>query len=201
MRKFQRGPEPDFLAARWKEWGLGWERRKASNPGAQFHWHEHEGEPVNHKLLPDLKRQTEEHCSFCDGFPVAPPAVDTIEHFRPKAAFPREAYHWTNLYFCCVHCQQKSEEFDEGLLQPDAPDYDFDRYFRWDFTRGTLEVNELAFEPDRQRAAITIKLYRLNERHPVYRKIWATRRIKLKDDPLDMFPYRNYMEGTIPAHL
>ncbi len=198
MRKFQRGPEPDFLMANWEKWGLSWERRKHSNPSAQFHWHELDGEPVNHKLLPPLKSQTQKHCSFCDSFPVSPPGIDTIEHFRPKNTFPREAYHWTNLYFCCPFCQQKNDDFDERLLQPDAPDYEFDRYFRWDFTRGTIEVNELALEPDRQRAAITIQLYRLNERHPVCRQRCAMLRIKSKEEPLDEFPYRDYIKGVVP---
>ena len=199
MRKFQRGPEPDFLAANWEAWGLRWEQRKATKPDAAFHWHKLDGEPVNHRLLPPLKRQTQDHCSFCDGFPVAPPGLDTIEHFRPKDKFPREAYHWTNLYFCCPHCQQKGADFHEGLLQPDSPDFEFDRYFRWDFTLGKIEVNETAPPTEQQRAATTIKLYRLNEKHPVQRKIWAQRRLKLGDDPLDTFPYRNYIEGDIPA--
>jgi uncharacterized protein (TIGR02646 family) len=197
MRKFQRGPEPDFLRENWEEWGLSWERRKAANPGAQFHWRSHDGEPVNHKLLPPLKSQTQEHCSFCDGFPVCPPSIDTIEHFRPKNTFPREAYRWTNLYYCCMHCQQKNDEFNEHLLQPDTPDYEFDRYFRWDFTLGTIEVNELASQTEQLRAAATIKLYRLNENHPVQRKLLARRRIKLKDEPLDTLPYRHYLEGRL----
>ncbi len=198
MRKFQRGEEPDFLAANWEAWGLSWEQRKASNPNAQFHWHKLGGEAVNHKLLPPLKNQTQDHCSFCDGFPVSPPGLDTIEHFRPKNTFPREAYHWTNLYFCCPHCQQKGDEFDECLLQPDSPDYEFDRFFRWDFTLGTIEVNEMASQTDQQRAVTTRNLYRLNEGHPVQRKIWAHWRLKLKEEPLDTFPYRDYIEGAIP---
>jgi uncharacterized protein (TIGR02646 family) len=199
MRKFQRGEEPDFLAAHWEDWGLRWEQRKAANPGASFHWRELGGEAVNHKLLPALMRQTQDHCSFCDGFPICPPGLDTIEHFRPKSKFPKEAYHWTNLYFSCMYCQQKGEDFDEGLLQPDSPNYEFDRYFRWDFTRGTIEANELALETEQQRAAVTIKLYRLNEKHPGWRKFWAHRRLKLKDEDLDTFPYRSYIEGTVPG--
>ncbi len=93
---------------------------------------------------------------------------------------------------------RQRRDFDERLLQPDAPDYEFDRYFRWDFTRGTIEVNELALEPDRQRAAITIQLYRLNERHPVCRQRCAMLRIKSKEEPLDEFPYRDYIKGVVP---
>jgi hypothetical protein len=54
---------------------------------------------VNQKLLPLLKNQTQDHCSFCDAFPVDPPSIPTIEHFRPKTAFPKEAFKWENLYY------------------------------------------------------------------------------------------------------
>ena len=141
MRKFERAAEPEFLAAKWQAWGLEWEQRRAEKPGAAFYWHQVEGVPVNQKLLPLLKAQTQEHCSFCDNYPVSPPSIDTIEHFRPKARYPREAYHWPNLYYCCMHCQQKSDSFDEGALRPDAEDYCFDSYFRWDFTLGIIEPN------------------------------------------------------------
>jgi hypothetical protein len=62
-------------------------------------WHEIDGAKVNQKLLPLLKNQTQDHCSFCDAFPVDPPSIPTIEHFRPKTAFPREAFKWENLYY------------------------------------------------------------------------------------------------------
>lgn len=195
MRSFARGAEPAFLAARWEEWGLEWEQRRHANAGAQFHWHQIEGEFVNRKLLPLLKEQTQNHCSFCDNFPVSPPSIDTIEHFRPKARYPREAYQWANLYFCCMYCQQKSDAFDEAALRPDAADYHFDRYFRWDYTLGTIEVNDRASVEDQFRAEVTIRLYRLNEGHPSFRKLELRRRAQGMEDPLDDFAYRGYVVG------
>ena len=193
MRRFQRAEEPAFLAANWEAWGLKWEQRRAENSSAQFHWHQVDGEPVNRKLLAPLKAQTQDHCSFCDNFPVSPPSIDTIEHFRPKTLFPREAYRWVNLYFCCMYCQQKRADFDEALLRPDAIDYHFDRYFRWDYTLGTIEVNEQASPEDRERARVTIRLFRLNEDHPRFRKRELHRRAKAPDEPLDEFAYRDYL--------
>jgi len=194
MRKFQRVNQPAFLVDRWEAWGVDWERRKSKNAKARFNWHTFEGKPVNELLLPPLREQTQEHCSFCDSFPVSPPSDDTIEHFRPKGSFPREAYHWENLYFCCRHCQQKFEEFDEALLRPDADDYDFDQYFRWDFTQGTIEINEHAPVENQKRADVTIRLYRLNEKHPRWRRLAMRRRKQGKEDPLDEFPYRHYVD-------
>lgn len=192
MRKFQRAEEPDFLAAHWEEWGLGWELRQAE--GKTFHWHRVASEPVNQKLLPILKAQTQDHCSFCDNYPVSPPSIDTIEHFRPKSRYPREAYRWTNLYFCCTYCQQKNSAFDESALQPDAEDYHFDRFFRWDYTRGLLEVNDAATPEDQHRARVTIKLYQLNHGHPSLRKRELRRRSQGQNDPLDDFAYRDFVE-------
>jgi uncharacterized protein (TIGR02646 family) len=199
MRKFWRSAEPDFLAAVWEQWGLEWEQRHLANPKAAFNWRQIDGEKVNHKLIPLLKTQTQDHCSFCDNFPVSPPSIDTIEHFRPKSTFPRDAYRWANLYFCCMHCQQKSDEFDEAALQPDLIEYEFDRYFWWDYTLGMIKVNEQASPIDQERAAVTIRLYRLNERHPSLRKRELRRRAGLVNDPLDDFAYRDYVAGLNSA--
>jgi len=195
MRKFKRLDAPDFLIEKWEEWGKEWERRHSENNRASFYWHQVDNEAVNHKLLPTLKAQTQDHCSFCDNYPVSPPSVDTIEHFRPKTTHPSLAYQWENLYYCCVYCQgAKQEKFDEALLRPDAIDYDFDRFFRWDFTRGPLEVNERAADEDKKRAQVTIELYRLNDRHPSLRLREQHKRSKAKDDPIDDFAYRSFVE-------
>jgi uncharacterized protein (TIGR02646 family) len=199
MRKFARGVAPEFLVGKWQAWGEEWERRRAENPKASFHWHVVDGEAVNQKLLPVLKAQVQNHCSFCDSYPVSPPSVDTVEHFRPKSQFPREAYKWENLYFCCCHCQAKGEDFDEALLRPDAEDYSFDRYFRWDFTTGRLEVNERAPREDQNRAQVTVELYRLNEEHPSLRRRELRRRSKDPEAPLDDFAYRHFVSATSGA--
>jgi len=196
MRKFRRLPSPAFLVERWERWGLEWEQRLKAGAGAAFHWHEVDHEPVNHKLLPVLKEQVQDHCSFCDAFPVSPPSNPTIEHFRPKRCFPREAYKWENLYYCCDHCQQKGEEFHEGTLRPDGDDYTFERYFRWDFTTGHLEVNELASQWDQERATKTIQAYRLNMGHPLLRRQASYWRGRMLDEPLNSFPYRDFVEPT-----
>ena len=192
MRKFLRNEEPDFLKSNWEEWE---ERRKVSR-AASFHWHQISGRSVNEILLPILKHQTQDHCSFCDNFPVSPPSIETIEHFRPKSKFPRDAYRWENLFFCCMYCQQKGDGFDELMLRPDAEEYFLNRYFRFDYTLGTIEPNPRASSKDQERARLTIKFYRLNERHPTFRKLWMARRAKLRDEDIDTFPYRDYLEGS-----
>jgi uncharacterized protein (TIGR02646 family) len=195
MRRFTRLPAPECLKNNASAWGKEWEARRRSNPNANFHWHQLNGQVVNQLILPVLKAQTQDHCSFCDNYPVSPPSIETIEHFRPKSQFPLEAYTWTNLYFCCTYCQQKGTAFDDSLLQPDAIEYDFLRYFRWDFTTGLIEVNPKASPEDKRRAAVTIKVYRLNEGHPSFRKRALRQRAKMPDELLDDFPYRDYVAG------
>jgi uncharacterized protein (TIGR02646 family) len=202
MRLFQRLPAPGCLAGRWEAWGIEWQQRKEREPGASFHWHTIDGEAVNHKLLPVLKAQVQNHCSFCDIFPVRPPSKDTIDHFRPKAAFPLLAYQWENLYYCCDYCQEKGTQFDDALLRPDDPEYTFERFFRWDFTTGRIEVNERASLPDQHRARVTIDTFRLNIEHPSLRKRELRHRSALRELPLEEFAYRDFVgDGSVPSQL
>lgn len=198
MRKFQRLETPSVLSDNDNAaiWGRDWDARYRGNNAAVFHWHVVEGEKVNHLILPALKAQTQEHCSFCDSYPVAPPSIETIEHFKPKTRYPLEAYLWGNLYFCCQFCQQKGSHFDDALIQPDHVDYSFDDYFMWDFTTGEIKPNPTVTEFNQNRARVTIAAYHLNDGHPSLRKQWAFRWGKLKDtEPLDNVPYRSFVSS------
>lgn len=194
MRKFTRLAEPGYLVDKWEAWGLDWEERRARNIGANWHWHQIENVALDHRLRVPLKEQTQGHCSFCDAFPVSPPSVDTIEHFRPKAEFPREAYQWSNLYYCCCFCQRKGCAFSELALRPDAPDYEFGRYFLWNYTTGEIEVNPQASEPDQERARFTIVYFRLNEEHPTCRRQAQHWYAGYSADELENVPYRHFLE-------
>jgi hypothetical protein len=94
-----------------------------------------------------------------------------------------------------MHCQQKTIPFDDAALRPDRADYEFDRYFRWDYTLGTIEVNEQAAPEDQQRASFTIQLFRLNEGHPSLRKRELRRRARGANELLDDFAYRDYISS------
>lgn len=197
MRKFERLSCPSVLLGNEEVWGAGWQELLARNEGAKFRWRIVEKKSLNEHLLPVLKEQTQEHCSFCDAFPVSPPSKDTIEHFRPKSTFPLEAYTWANLYFCCDFCQsQKRDQFDVGLLRPDASDYDFQRYFIWDYTRGTLAPNPSASPEDRVKAEVSIRIYGLNNKHPLRRKEEQRRMARIApvefSSELDQWAYRDF---------
>lgn len=195
MRKFKRVDEPLFLKANWEKWGKEWESAKRVKPGAKFDWRQHEGEKVNHKLMPILRGQVNSHCSFCNNFPISPPSNETIEHFQPKAKFPLVAYKWGNLYYCCDFCQaQKKVDFDPDALVPDSEEYEFGDYFYWDYTNGYLCVRPDIDDARKRRAKATIKLYGLNNLHPSYRLRILLQYAKLQDWDINDLPYTSFLE-------
>lgn len=155
---------PDWLEAQWETWGQEYADKLVQEPRYRFSWKQYEGEKVNHRLMPLLREMTADHCAYCDWFPTDVGTDRTIDHFRPKALFPREVYYWPNLYLCCRMCQEKDDaNYSEDLIRPDEIDYDFDRFFIYNYLSGKLDANPDAGERDRSRASLTIKHFKLNE--------------------------------------
>lgn len=194
MRKLTRPPAPDFLQINAQTWNTNWVQRREQNPTAKFQWAQFQSQPVNQLLREPLAAMTDEHCAFCDRFTVEP---ETIEHFKPKSdpRFMNLAYEWTNLYFCCGGCQSsKRERWDDRLLQPDSEDYDFRRYFEFDYTTGQIRPNCMASPDDQARASITIQLYDLDsQKRRRYRRIELEKWRKESTD-VNLFAYRDYLE-------
>ena len=154
---------PDWLDKHWEEWGKEFEQKLQENMAHRFAWKQYDGQKVNYRLLPLLREMTRSHCAYCDWFPTDVGTDETIDHFRPKATFPNEAYLWSNLYLCCRTCQGKNDtEFTDDLLRPDKGEYSFERYFVYNYRDGTLGVNPQANQPDQKRAGLTIQHLKLN---------------------------------------
>jgi uncharacterized protein (TIGR02646 family) len=172
-----RRPEcPSFLKEHWREWGEEYAARRAENPAYIFRWKSWQGKAVNELLLGPLTRMTDEHCAYCDWFPTDCGTDRTIDHFKPKTDYPKEAYHWPNLYLACRQCQKKivhslTEAQLELLLRPDDPDYAFDRFFIYKHLTGEIEPNPAADSEEHRRAKMTIEAFRLNaDGRPAARK-------------------------------
>ncbi len=197
MRKQSRGAAPEFLASKWEEWGLAWEENLTKDKRSAWNWRQLDNEKVNLKLLPPLKLQAGNHCSFCDACPVSPPSNETIEHFRPKSKFPRLAWQWENLYFCCDFCQgRKSEKWEPELLAPDQLGYAFADYFYPDYTTGKIEVRPDISTEMQKSAECTLLLYGLNHpRHLPCRLDAQERRSALQEWDINRFPYRDFLEA------
>lgn len=171
MRYFQREPAPAILSDNQEKWTEQLTQRVAQQPNrmsAIFDWPKVGGKRISELIKPVLERQTHFHCSYCDGsYMLSGDANATIDHFRPKSdtRFIRFAFDWHNLYLACRACQGfKKEQFDDLLLQPDAPDFEFERYFEYDFYRHEINPQRFALQEDQRRAEITINIFRLN--HP-----------------------------------
>ncbi|MFZ4633883.1 MAG: hypothetical protein ACOYNO_06720 [Saprospiraceae bacterium] len=166
MKPFVRLEEPAFLAEHAQRWNRQWTQKKTRNNSAVFLWYKHHNQQVNHLLLPILKGQTQEHCSYCDAFPLRL-GDQTIDHFCPKGnpSFYHLAYQWSNLYFACAHCQMaKREQFSVLMLRPDDISYSFERFFVYNYNLHELEPNPAASYSDQQHAEETIKIFKFN--HP-----------------------------------
>ena len=199
MMKLERLSAPDFLTSQYKKWGKRFKKRKDINPAAVFSWTRYEGQRINLLLLPILMEMTSilgekenAHCSFCDGFPVEQVSANSIEHFKPKSQFPRLAYTWKNLFYCCSKCQEsKLENFDRKLLKPDVSDYSFEYYFQYDTKTGEIIPNPDRTEDDIKKSEKTIELYGLNDHgRPTARKRTIRQYLDSGSPILDEFPYR-----------
>jgi uncharacterized protein (TIGR02646 family) len=177
MRKFLRGDSPAFLISKWKAWGKSYTNNRNKNTGFSFQWPTHQGHKINTLLEPLLAVLTDNHCSFCDNFPIRS-KEDSIDHFKPKS---RPAYYnivcqWENLYYCCQNCQQyKKEQYNQYLLRPDAQDFSFDNYFIYSFNTHELLPSPALSANERRKAQTTIDIFGLNDQGHI-----AARRISLE---------------------
>ena len=194
MRKFARAECPQALKDKGAEWTATLVER-----GRWTSWPQYKTRGLNQELLANgLRSQTQDHCSYCDITPVCPPSRETIDHFRPKSGAKGRldlAFEWTNLFYCCDNCQQqKREDFEEALLKPDEPDYEFLKYFQWEFATGRLLPSEVATQVDQHRAERTIELLKLNDKHPYWRVIKRNELAGHRPDSLDDCSYRDFLE-------
>lgn len=197
MNKINRPPAPDFLKNNYKKWGKQYKEDK--NKGNPFNWKSYEGERVNKILCRELEKITQNHCSFCDSYPLGVSAQQTIEHFRPKSGYPRLVYVWHNLFLACNICQSsKGEKYDKNLLKPDKKDYEFYRYFVVNYRNGEIEVNPSSTEEEQKRAKVTIEIYGLNKENRPTSRLIEYRKYKdllEKNYTIEDFSYRFFLEN------
>lgn len=204
MRKMTRTPQPDILRLKADEWNAQWKNLRERNPSAQFTWYIHDRKSARQWILDDLRQMTKEHCSFCDGFPIEVVSLEPVEHFRPKhdERFHHLAFAWANLYYSCDRCQgEKRSQWDDALIAPDEEGYAFEDYFEFDLPSGKIMVNRFASELQKNRAAITIRIFGLNNgNRPTRRRKTLANWLCTNPRVLDDFPYRDFLEcGSMTA--
>jgi hypothetical protein len=127
--------------------------------------------------------------------------VKTIEHFHPKTIeeFEVLVLDWWNLFYRCNCCQQaKGDDFHPALLKPDADDYDFDRYFKFEFELGEIHPASAEGTPDYERAYETIRLYGLNDAgRPRHRRNALKRFLRDPEKIVGDMPYQDFLERCL----
>ena len=163
MIRIVRSATPNYLV-NYKKWGMEVFKKKSKNPAYEINWKQYKKQKIYPRLLVSLKQMTKNHCSYCDISPLWA-SGPSIDHFRPKADFPKLAYCWHNLFFCCTSCQKWGNKFDKKLLKPDKLDYRFERYFilKTNNSRIFIEANPHNNQTDIDRAEYTIEVFELNK--------------------------------------
>ncbi|MDM8552699.1 AAA family ATPase [Desulfobacterales bacterium HSG2] len=188
MKKIKRTPPPS--------WSKGYEERGK--------WSLGDGPVFKKKLLNELARMTQHHCSFCDENLMG--KQYSVEHFRPQIKFPLQTFEWENLFLSCPNCKvAKGIKFDEGLLKPDEDDYNFDKYFRIDFSTGILLPNSEESIENEERARITIDTFKLNGYDRPRARLKELRRYRDIDrydaSAIDDYSYRFFLKRGEKADL
>lgn len=184
MIRIIRPATPNYLV-NYKKWGLDAFNKKMGNPNYKINWRTYKNQKTYPLLLNDLKQMTKNHCSFCDSFPLDNTGA-TIEHFRPKAIFPKIAYCWFNLFYCCSACQKKGDNFDKKLLKPDKLSYSFDRYFvlKTNNMRIFIEAKPTNSKIEIDSANYTIETYGLNKYGRPESRYITLRQFKDSNNPI-----------------
>lgn len=206
MRAFTRLAAPAILTElmgktnpipRWVHWGKRYTSSRARKPGFEFKWPSAQKQTLNQHLLPTLREQTVDHCSYCDGYPLGK-GDESIDHFLPKQtpAYYHLVCHWENLYLACAHCQaSKKSEVDPLVLRPDEVSYNFSRYFVYDYIDHKIEIHPKAVQSDQQRAEATRTFFDVNNKQMVIKRRHAFERYTRATDPfLDDYNFRFMFE-------
>ena len=192
MMPCARTPAPDWLKKHQEEMTSKYLKKRQG--GKSFHWPQREGKKIYDIVRNALREMTDGHCSYCDACPVTATGKEKIDHFRPKSRleFYHLAYAWDNLFYTCSACNgAKKEKWDERLLKPDDPDYDFERYFLYQSDSGKLEANPGAANDEKERAELTIAIFNLNRDGSCEMRKREERRLRgLKEDDLSDAAYR-----------
>lgn len=174
-------------------WGLNYAERKRKKLNCEFKWATYNGEKLNNLLESTLRLLTQNHCAFCDIFPLLQ-SGRTIEHFKPKSVYPEASHLWINLFYCCNACQiTKMERFHESLLKPDQVEYSFNKYFVCQINDAAIFIlpNPRASNEDRLRAETTINIYGFNNLQRPEARYTVLMQFNDSNNPeIDNFSYR-----------
>jgi 5-methylcytosine-specific restriction endonuclease McrA len=132
-RKLENIPTLQKLHDNWERWGQDYKifldsgspkkQKGVKKVGQDFSWRENIYDELRTQIqIYDGKSHRDNHCCFCDGYPIGENSTETIEHFHPKVQYPLKAYDWDNLFYCCNKCQSEANKmpFTFTIMPSDA---------------------------------------------------------------------------------
>jgi uncharacterized protein (TIGR02646 family) len=185
MIPFKRGENPlsseeEITLGKW--WEAKYNQRKKSS---DWSWN------GKYDLLKDaLLLCNDDHCAYCDCHPLKDDRGFEIDHFKPKAKFPLEAFTYSNLFPCCNECNKRGTAYNELLLKPDEIGYKFEDFFRYESFTGKIIPNTSKPTENQKRASKTIEIFKLNVGNKPLNRMKAIRKEINSDTPFDERPYR-----------
>jgi len=185
---------PETLTNRSENIGREYAERRQTDHAFRFQW----PPQIYKEVRRTLALQTNDHCSYCDGFPLGE-GDETVDHFKPKT--DERFYHlvaqWHNLYLACNDCQKsKKTQYSDSLLRPDAEDYDFGKYFAYNFSSNELIPNPAASFEVQERARVTIQIFNLNHSSYKMSRKYAITCYQSNEYEISDLPYRYLFEDT-----
>jgi uncharacterized protein (TIGR02646 family) len=138
---------------------------------------------------------TQEHCAYCDCYPVEDATPGEIDHFQPKTSpqFYLQVCVWNNLFYACRKCNNnKGTQWNINLLRPDMENYQFLDYFLYETDSGKIVPNPRASKKQQTRAETTIAIFGFNDpsRCQSRRRLMKNLNLDCLPEEYDEHPYR-----------
>lgn len=116
MRKLDKGPKPEVLAAHEADW-LGEFLADRENKTKRYRYRDS-------TIKRALKEETAEKCVYCES-KIGHNTPGDVEHKIPTSKDPSKHFTWENLTIACTECNRRKNNFyseHEGFLDPYADD-------------------------------------------------------------------------------
>ncbi len=152
MIHVEQQPEPSDFDAKVRQKGLKWLQTQKDNPNWDYHeyWRD---------ASEDLYHAYHGICAYLAIYIERVTGGVTVDHFKPKAAYPELAYEWSNYRLASQRVNSRKREF-EDVLDPFEIE---NEWFYLNFLSGEVFANPGLSEGIRQKIDQTIDRLKLND--------------------------------------
>lgn len=152
-------PEPAGFASKvGKRGAAALANGKLAVPVPSWFW---KGKDHWRDALDELHSSYDGVCAFSSTYIERVTGSPSIEHFRPKSKYPREAYQWSNFRLICARMNSRKREHEDVLDPFTIPDNTFDL----NPLTGEVLVHAACPKSLKRRAETTISRLKLSDGH------------------------------------